>query len=139
MALRLSRALAGQLRALAARAAEECGLLLCDGEGTVRFQHTTNVAEDRSCAFEIDPDALIAALKRDRLGQEKLLGYFHTHPCGTARPSAVDLAGAPADGRWWLIASADELRLWRLEDGGFVEHALELLDDKCVSLDTDAL
>ncbi len=92
---------------------ECCGLLLGTVRGgrvrATRIVHAANVAPERARRrrFEIDPAVLIAvqkALRRDP-GPERLVGYFHSHPFGPARPSAVDLAGASEVGLIAVIAA----------------------------------
>lgn len=102
---------------------EACGLLL----GTPGQIHTAlpaaNVHPDPARHFEIDPAALIAAHKAARAarnsGAPKLIGYFHSHPNGLARPSATDAASAAHDGRIWAIAAGGEVSLWRDAPSGF--------------------
>lgn len=66
---------------------------------------TANVAADPDRHFEIDPAALIAAHRKARAGGPQVVGYFHSHPNGLARPSAIDAASAARDGRVWAIAA----------------------------------
>ncbi len=107
--------------AAAARAApdEACGLLL----GTAAHIHTAfpaaNVAPDPAHHFEIDPAALIAAHRAARAGGPQVVGYYHSHPNGLARPSATDAASAARDGRIWAIAAAGAITMWRDGPSGF--------------------
>jgi proteasome lid subunit RPN8/RPN11 len=98
---------------------EACGLLL----GTARHIHTAlpaaNVHPDPARHFEIDPAALIAAHRAARAGGPQVIGYFHSHPNGLARPSATDTAMAAGDGRIWAIAAAGEVTLWCDAPSGF--------------------
>ncbi len=119
-----------------ARFPEECcGLLIGTaraGKAHVsRAVPAANVAAgaDRTRRFEIDPVVLFTvqrALREDglRRPREILLGYFHSHPAGVARPSARDLAGAHEQGLVTLIAAPPRkagpmpLHAWlRLGDG----------------------
>lgn len=103
------------IRQISAAAApkEACGLLF----GTVgmidAFQAAENVSETPERTFEIDPRTLFAALKAERAGGPKIVGYWHSHPSGDATPSATDAAMAQADGKLWLIVTATEMTLWR--------------------------
>ena len=107
--------------AAAARAAphEACGLLLGAGFHIETAQPTANVHPEPKRHFEIDPAALIAAHKAARIGGPQLIGYFHSHPNGLARPSATDAAMATGDGRIWAIAAAGAVSLWRDAPSGF--------------------
>lgn len=117
--------LAFSAHAVILRAAEEahpheaCGLLFGNPAHIETAQATTNVHPEPQRHFEIDPAALIAAHKAAREGGPQVLGYFHSHPNGLARPSATDAAMASGDGRIWAIAAAGELTLWRDAPSGF--------------------
>ncbi|WP_421837012.1 Mov34/MPN/PAD-1 family protein [Novosphingobium sp.] len=107
--------------AAAAQAAprEACGLLLGFGNHIETAQAAANVHPEPARHFEIDPAALIAAHKAARAGGPELVGYFHSHPNGLARPSATDAASASGDGRIWAIAAAGAVSLWRDAPSGF--------------------
>jgi proteasome lid subunit RPN8/RPN11 len=98
---------------------EACGLLLGTTSHIETARSTANVHPDPTRHFEIDPAALIAAHKDARAGRAELIGYFHSHPNGRARPSATDAAMACGDGRIWAIAAAGEVTLWRDTPSGF--------------------
>lgn len=107
---------------------EACGLLL----GQAYHIHTAlpaaNVHPEPAHHFEIDPAALIAAHKAARAGGAQVLGYFHSHPNGLARPSATDAASASGDGRIWAIAAAGVVSLWRDAPSGFEALSYRLKD-----------
>lgn len=123
MTLAVPRSVIERLTAEAARAhpRECCGLLLGepDGSAIAAVRPAANVAHEPERHFEIDPVALIAAHKTERAGGPRLLGYYHSHPTGTAAPSARDRAGAAGDGRIWAIVGEGRVRLWRDMPGGF--------------------
>lgn len=102
-----------------ARPNEACGLLLGNGERITTFSETANVHSTPATHFEIDPQALIDAHRAAREGGPELLGYFHSHPSGAARPSKTDAAMASGDGRMWAIAGEGELAFWRDDSEGF--------------------
>lgn len=121
MAVAISSALLAALMR-AARAAGErevCGLLRGDAGRILRADACANVATDPATRFEIDPAALIGA-HRDarREGAPAVLGHYHSHPRGTATPSATDALDAALDGALWLIVTVTSARLWRACDGG---------------------
>lgn len=106
--------------AAAAHPLECCGLLLGHGSCIATARPTANVAPDPSRHFEVDPAALLAAHKaaRDSSGPQ-VLGYFHSHPNGLARPSATDAASAAHDGRIWAIVANGGITFWRDALSGF--------------------
>lgn len=129
MALRISRALFGQMVAEAESAPERevCGLLfgVADGEVSAVLP-CANVARNPQSAFEIDPARLIAAHKAERAGGPTLIGWYHSHPNGRAEPSLCDSEAAVEPGRLWLIIAKGGVRAWQATGhGGFAEIALE--------------
>ncbi len=98
---------------------EACGLLLGQAALIDTALPSANVHPQPLRHFEIDPAALIAAHKAARAGGVQVLGYFHSHPNGLARPSATDAASASGDGRIWAIAANGEVSLWRDAPSGF--------------------
>ncbi|MDT0506895.1 M67 family metallopeptidase [Novosphingobium sp. MMS21-SN21R] len=106
--------------AWAAHPKEACGLLLGTGDEVTEAVAVTNVAPDPTRHFEIDPAALIAAHRAARDGSApEVIGYFHSHPNGLARPSATDAASAARDGRVWIIVADDAITCWCDGPGGF--------------------
>jgi proteasome lid subunit RPN8/RPN11 len=92
---------------------ECCGLLegLCEDASrfTVTALHPArNLAADPD-KFEIDPRDHIAAAKQARARGRAIIGCYHSHPGGAARPSASDIAGAAEENFLWLIAAGEEL------------------------------
>lgn len=99
---------------------ESCGILLGHGQSIDEARPTANVAPDPARHFEIDPAALIAAHRAARDGSgAHVIGYFHSHPNGLARPSATDQASAARDGRIWAIAAQGAITCWRDGPDGF--------------------
>lgn len=123
MGLVISRAHLAAIRAHAdAAGAEECcGLLLGDpASGRVQaIQPAPNVAAQPVHFFEIDPATLLAAYRAARRGGPAVIGHYHSHPHGTAEPSAVDAAMAERRGEIWLILGGDgTARAWRAGSDG---------------------
>ena len=131
MGLRISSCVIALIQRAAADAAplEACGLLF-GADGVERASVADNVADDPARRFEIDPAALIAALRAERGGGERVIGYWHSHPSGDATPSATDAAMAAADGKLWVIVAGGALTAWRAGVGGlhgrFERVAVEL-------------
>lgn len=109
---------------------ETCGLLLGRDGAIDAILPAANVAADPARHFELDPAVLLRAHRAARLGGAPLLGHYHSHPSGVARPSATDAACATPDGSLWLIVAGSTARLWRAdggEGGGVVFRELELV------------
>ena len=107
---------------------EACGLLLGHRAGRVAvvagLVPAPNVATDPCRHFEIDPLVLLAAHKAARAGGLPVLGCYHSHPTGFARPSATDAALAASDGSVWAIAGGGTLGWWQAGLGGFTALSL---------------
>jgi proteasome lid subunit RPN8/RPN11 len=88
----------------AARTAEPCGYLLGRrGGGCVLVASApagTNVHPRPAGAFRLDPDEHLAVCRRARRAGLAVVGLWHGHRIGPARPSRADRAGArpPAPG-----------------------------------------
>lgn len=109
------------MRGAAERAypAEACGILLGEADRISTLLETQNTHPNPQTHFEIDPAALIAAHKEAREGGAAVLGYFHSHPAGQARPSATDQAQSAGDAAIWAIAGEGEISFWRDHPQGF--------------------
>ena len=97
---------------------EVCGLLFGAPGLIARAEPAANVATRPADRFEIDPRALFAALREERGGGERLVGYYHSHPGGDPTPSRTDAEQAAADGRLWLIIGGDTVAAWRAGPDG---------------------
>lgn len=122
---------------------EACGLLFGNREGdSALISDATvaaNVAEDPRRHFEVDPAHLFAAARRHRAGPERLLGVWHSHPDGNARPSTRDAAGV-TDREWiWLIATIGELAAWLPDGDGFRRLPLAPAGDMVAGSDEAAM
>ncbi|WP_209346933.1 M67 family metallopeptidase [Pontixanthobacter sp. CEM42] len=108
---------------------EECCGIIFGEEGALRLViPAKNTHPTPETHFEIDPATLIAAHKSERTGGLKIIGYYHSHPKGPAKPSKTDQASASGDGRIWAIIGQDEIRLWRDEPDGFEPLSYEMVD-----------
>jgi proteasome lid subunit RPN8/RPN11 len=113
--------------AVAAPDREICGLLFGSLDRIEHAEPADNVALESGDSFEIDPRALFAALRAERAGGRRLIGHYHSHPNGSAIPSARDLAAAEP-GRYWLILGGGAARLWIMENARFRELQLVVAD-----------
>ena len=98
---------------------ECCGVLLGSADGVTGSLPARNVHPDPARHFEIDPQVLIDAHRAARSGGPRVIGYYHSHPTGLARPSATDSALAANDGAIWAIIAVGRITLWRSGDAGF--------------------
>jgi proteasome lid subunit RPN8/RPN11 len=119
----------------ASRPEECCGVLLGEasplGPRVTEAVPARNAAPgDRRRAYAIEPRDLLAAARRARAAGLEVLGYYHSHPEGSSRPSDRD-----RDRAWPLVSylilglgEEGEPRSWRLLPGSssFAEEPLEV-------------
>jgi proteasome lid subunit RPN8/RPN11 len=109
----LPAALLRRIKAAAQAAYPEecCGLLIGfrEPDGRVRV---TQVAESANVAppprrdrFEVDPSLRFSVMRRQRGSREEIVGHYHSHPDGPARPSTHDAASAYEPELVWLIVA----------------------------------
>lgn len=92
---------------------EACGLLLGAPGAIARIERTRNVAADPRRAFEIDPAALLRVHRGARGAGLAVIGWYHSHPLGSAEPSRTDAARAVEDGMLWLVVAGGRVTAWR--------------------------
>lgn len=109
---------------------EECcgvliGVPLEDEEGAVveRVLAARNERPDRrEERYVVAPETVLAAQKQARTLGLEIVGYYHSHPGGSAAPSTFDLETAWPKTSYVIVAlgeeGATEVRSWRLEREG---------------------
>jgi proteasome lid subunit RPN8/RPN11 len=114
--------------AQAAEPNEACGLLLGEGARVVALAPARNVAETQADAFEVDPvlHLRLQRMARARSGRD-VLGVWHSHPRGSAVPSARDREGAWDESLLWLITAAEGTRGWCIRDQDFTELSILII------------
>ena len=128
--LHLPKPLAGTVLEAAARAypRECCGLIEgiehSDGWQALAVHETANVATEPERRFLIDPQAQFDLLRRLRSSERRIVGCFHSHPDGTAAPSARDLDEAST------ILGIDPATLWRKRKKYGLENILVRRGDR---------
>ena len=123
-------ALLGQLRAHGERAYpnEACGLIVGRREAGGHFQVTRvepsrNLAAEPARRFAIDTQLQFTQQRLARERGEAVIGYYHSHADGAARPSETDLAEAWGEGLVWVVVAvaagrAEAATAWRLLEVG---------------------
>jgi len=106
---------------------EACGLLIgtSAGPGIEQVRHAPrcdNTAADRLRGYSVAPLAYLDAERLADAEGARVLGVWHSHPTGCARPSVIDRRDA-WPGWWYLIVGwrpggAAQTRLWRLPELG---------------------
>lgn len=101
--------------------AEACGALLGSEPGSVEVAiPLENQAADPARGYLIPADR-VRRLDFEAAGSGlEVIGFFHSHPTGSARPSAADLEAALPGYLYLVVAGpavAPPLRAWRLAPG----------------------
>src|SRR5213593_4837429 len=73
---------------------ECCGVLLGRGHEILEAVRARNVATSAATRFLIDPKDHIDARREGRARGLEILGFYHSHPGGSALPSETDRAEA---------------------------------------------
>jgi proteasome lid subunit RPN8/RPN11 len=117
------------LEAIVAHARREtprecCGVLIGRADEILEAAPARNLA-DGNDRFVLDPRDHIDIRRRARHAGLDVVGFYHSHPHSSPRPSAVDLAEASYPDHCYLIVAlggADAVvALYRMTDGNFVE------------------
>jgi proteasome lid subunit RPN8/RPN11 len=99
---------------------ECCGVLVGGDDEIFEAIPARNLADDPN-RYVLDPADHIAIRRSARATGLAVIGFYHSHPHSAARPSATDQAEATYPDHLYLIVGADEVRLFRLTGGNFVE------------------
>ena len=105
---------------------ECCGILLGEGVAITAGRAARNVHPTPETHFEIEPQALVDAHRAARQGGPQVVGYYHSHPNGLARPSDTDRAMASGEGAIWAIIAAGRVTFWREGDARFAALPYEV-------------
>ena len=92
----IPRTLANRLLTLAQLTPEIeiCGLISKNNEENFHVYPVENIASDKNCVFEMQPEQQINAFKSIREKQQDLFAIYHSHPSSEAIPSKKDLDDA---------------------------------------------
>ena len=73
---------------------EICGLISKTNEEKFQVYPVENIASDKNCVFEMQPEQQINAFKLIREKQQNLFAIYHSHPSSEAIPSKKDFDDA---------------------------------------------
>lgn len=86
---------------------ECCGLLLGTPARIDEAFRAGNADPDPLRRFLVDPRDHFAAIRRARASGRAVVGAYHSHPRGPARPSPTDLAASLDPELLWVIVSLE--------------------------------
>jgi len=92
---------------------ESCGLLYgTETSGIVdvlEFRLVRNAAATPETDFSFHPEDWTEAYYEAKKNQREIVGLFHSHPSGNARPSESDYAGFVPWRTYWIIGLSDDV------------------------------
>lgn len=95
-------------------------------------EQATNAASAPERTYEIDPAELFSVIERIEEGGDEVVGFYHSHPRGPARPSETDRRKAAWPGYSYVIVvpGPDQiLRSWRWTGDSFVREQVTPTDN----------
>jgi len=112
---------------------EACGLLARDGSGRWRMVYCLTNADRSPRSFTVDPVEQYRAMQHAERHGWEIAGSFHSHPVGSAVPSATDVARA-LDPTWMYLVAGPvsgraAIRAYRIRAGDFTEEAIAWVGD----------
>ena len=114
---------------------ECCGILLAE-EGDVSTLSLALQAENGEGAspehrYVLGHKAHLKAVEMEASAAARIIGYYHSHPQGSTKPSHRDTEQAVPDVTYLIIGVRDGVithAAWRLEGDGFVPQPLEVAE-----------
>ncbi len=61
----------------------------------------------------------------------RIVGYYHSHPSGSVKPSKTDANMAAPDDRIWLIINGQEAAAWRTLENGEIYDRFDPITLDC--------
>jgi len=121
--------------ARAALPRECCGILLAEGHDRSTVTRALPAEnEERACpgrAYLIGHKAHIKAIEMEAEGAARIVGYYHSHPCGAPAPSARDAELADQEAAYLIVGFQDgrcEAAVWRFDGHGLVSEPLKRVE-----------
>lgn len=114
---------------------EACGVLGGKGEVVTEVWECRNVSSYPETCYEVAPEDLLKAIDSIESRGLEVIGFYHSHPMGLDRPSAIDEGRATWPGYSYLIISLSNsgspvITSWKWveEKGRFVEETLRCIE-----------
>ena len=105
---------------------ECCGLLVGRRDGAdmhvERIVRAANIAEgDKTTNYQVDWATLFETIRQARFDKDTIVGFYHSHPDGSTKPSIKDTESAWIDHAYVIIPSGRHERTsptsWRIRTG----------------------
>lgn len=135
MALRVSRRVLEEIAGHARQSAPQecCGILLAipPGSTVTALLRGENVTPRPAERYELDHRTQLRALDLEIEGLADVVGYYHSHPRGSSRPSPHDIRESVPGSVYLICGLAGKdptFAAWRRTEAGLTPCPLEVLD-----------
>ncbi|RLM89254.1 M67 family peptidase [Halobellus sp. Atlit-38R] len=115
---------------------EVCGVLAgehgADASRVTDVSRVENVADAPQIRYAMDPEAQLQRIDEIESRGLDVVGFYHTHPTGPARPSAVDADRATWPGYSYVICAFDGhpyLGSWRWNGEEFEQETVAIAEE----------
>jgi proteasome lid subunit RPN8/RPN11 len=81
-----------------------------------------NIAKNPKIEFHVEPHDIIVAYVFSEIYDMEVVGFLHTHPLGSCKPSRKDIDNMRLWPLIWLIASKRCLEAYKLKEDKLVEY-----------------
>jgi proteasome lid subunit RPN8/RPN11 len=102
---------------------EICGALVGNHSTVEEVWPLANQSSNHRSSFLIPAEEVLRVEREAAVRGFDLIGFYHSHPDGTAVPSQIDLLQAVSGYLYLIVAGDREIRAWRLraDRSGFDE------------------
>lgn len=114
---------------------EVCGLIGARNNKAASCYPISNIADNQTFRYELDPKQHLDAMRKMRTEGEDLFAIYHSHPHSQARPSKTDIAMANYPDALYLIISLNTKGV--LELRGFYVTREDTAKEVQLSLDNE--
>ncbi|WP_017344017.1 desampylase [Halorubrum sp. T3] len=122
-------------------AEEVCGVLAgTRGDGdepsvVARAHEAENVADAPAVRYRIDPEEQLELFEAIETDGREVVGFYHSHPAGPARPSETDASRATWPGYSYVICALDGSPFvgswrWRGDEAGFEQETVSVSGER---------
>ncbi len=92
---------------------EVCGIILGKNNRALMIMRATNTSENPEYTYSMSVRDIIRAYDTAQELAYVIIGFYHSHPCGSPVPSGIDIARATWDGAYYVILNLEgDIKAW---------------------------
>ncbi|HEQ78086.1 MAG TPA: M67 family peptidase [Euryarchaeota archaeon] len=92
---------------------EVCGIILGKNNRALMIMRATNTSENPEYTYSMSVRDIIRAYDTAQELAYEIIGFYHSHPCGSPVPSGIDIARATWDGAYYVILNLKgDIKAW---------------------------